>query len=97
MTYIALGISLLINLVSFFYIRWLLKAIATMQIQSNDIWNLVSEFKVHLKSVYELEMFYGDETLKSLMDHANQVTENLDEFDSILSIEEATTNDETKN
>ena len=97
MTYIALGISLLINLVSFFYIRWLLKAVAAMQIQSNDIWNLVSEFKVHLKSVYELEMFYGDETLKSLMDHANQVTENLDEFDSILSIEEATIDDETKN
>ena len=88
MTYIALTVSLIINVVSFFYIRWLLRIVASMEVQSNDIWNLISEFKIHLKSVYELEMFYGDETLKSLMDHANQVTENLDEFDSILSIEQ---------
>jgi hypothetical protein len=95
MTYAALTVSLIVNIVGFFYIRWLLRTIASMEVQSNDVWNLMSEFKVHLKSVYELEMFYGDETLKSLMDHANQVTESLDEFDSILSIEEENQDDES--
>ena len=87
MSYIFLSISLLINLLSFLYIKWLLRTVATMEIQTLDIWNLVSEFKIHLKSVYELEMFYGDETLKSLMDHANQITESLDEFESVIQAE----------
>lgn len=88
MTYLALSLSLLVNVVGLLYVRWLLNTIAKMEMQNDDIWNLVSQFKEHLKSVYELEMFYGDETLKSLMDHANQVTSNLDEFDSLLKIEQ---------
>ena len=66
MTYLALSLSLLVNVVGLLYVRWLLNTIAKMEMQNDDIWNLVSQFKEHLKSVYELEMFYGDETLKSL-------------------------------
>ena len=49
--------------------------------------NLILEFSSHLKSVYELEMFYGDETLKSLMDHASQLSINLQNLDLIINEE----------
>ncbi len=49
--------------------------------------NLILEFSSHLKSVYELEMFYGDETLKSLMDHASQLSTNLQNLDLIINEE----------
>lgn len=36
-----------------------------------DLVELLSSYKEHLRKVYGLEMFYGDETLKGLMDHTN--------------------------
>ena len=41
-------------------------------------------FRNHLNKVYELELFYGDETLKALLRHAKQMAELFDEYESIL-------------
>ena len=40
----------------------------------------------HTKEVYELEMFYGDDTLKHLMDHTRSFNEYLDTFEYIYSL-----------
>jgi|18_taG_2_1085343.scaffolds.fasta_scaffold42516_1 hypothetical protein len=40
---------------------------------------VIHNFTNHLKSVYELEMFYGDETLRHLLRHAQDLTEAFDE------------------
>jgi hypothetical protein len=55
----------------------------------NVVFN-VTQFNDHLGSIYELEMFYGDETLKSLMDHSKQVKNSLEEL--VLIIEETQDN-----
>ena len=49
---------------------------------------MVTDFAAHTKSVYELEMFYGDETLESLMRHATQLSEKLTDLDLVLNGEE---------
>ena len=49
--------------------------------------NLIVEFAEHTKSVYELEMFYGDETLKTLMVHATKLSEQLSDLDLVLNEE----------
>jgi len=36
-----------------------------------DLVELLANYKEHLRKVYGMEMFYGDETLKGLMDHTN--------------------------
>lgn len=41
---------------------------------SEDLIEMVVGFKNHLKAVYSLESFYGDETLKALMDHAGSLS-----------------------
>ena len=40
---------------------------------------MVGNYKEHLRKVYSLEMFYGDETLKMLMDHTNALVTILQE------------------
>lgn len=39
---------------------------------------------MHVKSIHELEMFYGDETLGLLMKHSKELSEKLEEIDLIL-------------
>ena len=42
---------------------------------------LVSNYQVHLKSVYEMEMFYGDETLQHLMNHTRSLSLLLEDYE----------------
>lgn len=37
-------------------------------------------FNEHLRKVYQMEMFYGDETLKTLLEHGKNLSSLLDEF-----------------
>ena len=81
-------ISLSINLLGVLYVRWLLKIIVNINREIDDVSVLMSDFRAHLKGIYELEMFYGDDTLKSLMDHASQLSDSLQEMELILNEEE---------
>ena len=49
---------------------------------------MVNAFAKHLKAVYELDMFYGDETLQGLLEHAVSFNEQLDTFEYIYSLTE---------
>ena len=40
----------------------------------------VDSFKEHLKKVYGLETFYGDQTLKSLLEHTKQLSGDVGDF-----------------
>ena len=54
------------------------------QEQNMVIYENISEYVSHLKSIYELEMFYGDETLGSLLDHGKQIMEELEGVETIF-------------
>jgi len=81
-------LSCCINLVAVFYVRWLIKTIAVINEDVESLTEMVTDFAAHTKSVYELEMFYGDETLESLMRHATQLSEKLTDLDLVLNGEE---------
>lgn len=49
---------------------------------------VILKFSEHLKSVYELEMFYGDDTLSSLMKHAKEIVQKVEELDLITENDE---------
>jgi len=80
-------LSAMINVIAIFYVRWLLKTVATINEDISNLDTMVSNFSEHTKSVYELEMFYGDETLKSLMDHARELSDRLKDLDLVLNEE----------
>lgn len=80
-------ISFCLNLLFLFYVRWLLKTVAVINEDMQNLSTIIVDFSTHVKQVYELEMFYGDETLKSLMEHARVLSEKIADIDLILNEE----------
>ena len=66
------------------YVKWLLSSLAVMNTDIANVTDIIKDFATHLKQIHELEMFYGDETLKSLIDHSNILVNTLDEIDLLL-------------
>ena len=79
--------SFLINIFGLLYVRWLLRIVATINEDMENLNVLISNFTEHTKSIFELEMFYGDETLQSLLDHARELSNRLGELDLVLNEE----------
>lgn len=77
-----------VTILLIFYVRWLLKTIEIMNEETKEVSSMIFDFAEHTKTVYELPMFYGDETLNSLLEHARAVVENINEIDFILDEEE---------
>ncbi len=74
---VILVLSILLNLFFIFYLRWLLKNYNFLSENVVSILESTENFSNHLSSLYELEMYYGDETLKNLLTHAKQVAEEI--------------------
>ena len=85
---ILLIVSFSLNVLFLFYVRWILKMYSSLVEDIYAINEVILKFSEHLKSVYELEMFYGDETLSSLMKHAKQIVEKVEELDLITENDE---------
>ena len=69
-------ISSVVNLIFLFYTRWLLKSIVIINEDVTTVSLMINDFAEHIKGVHELEMFYGDETLASLMKHSKELSHN---------------------
>ena len=52
------------------------------------LFKMVVGFRNHLSDVYELERFYGDQTLESLLRHSSDLVEVLEDFEEIYSLSE---------
>tara|TARA_R110000824_G_scaffold334002_1_gene520544 strand:+ start:1013 stop:1441 length:429 start_codon:yes stop_codon:yes gene_type:complete len=83
---IALGVSFVVNVFMFWYLRKLLSKLMFVSENLNDLVEIVKNYRNHLKQVYNLEMFYGDETLKFLMSHTNSLLEILKEYEDVYDI-----------
>ena len=79
-----LVISLLLNLFAIIYIRWLLVSVKETAETLEVLQENISQFTVHLREIYELEMFYGDETLKSLLEHGKELVEQISEIELVI-------------
>ena len=91
---ILLSISVIINIVMVLYVRWVLNNYKEVVLGLENIGNLIAEYVIHLKSVYELEMFYGDDTLSSLLEHGKQIVEKLEDIELLGENDEDNDEDE---
>jgi len=81
------GILVVLLGVSVWYIRGLL---ALMYEVTSDIQGMqdgLEEFSKHLNNVYEMEMYYGDETLKQLIHHSKDLIDNINTFKNLFETE----------
>ena len=93
MTSIILGTCLAVSVgVNFVLMRlasWQSKDLAIVSDNLGDLVEIIESYRGHLKKVYELDTFYGDETLKGLMNHTNAVRALLEQqYGDIMSITE---------
>ena len=79
-------LSVLFNILIIGYTRKVITELLSISEELGDIQEMVNSFANHVKTVYGMEMFYGDETLKSLMEHAISFNEQLETFDYIYSL-----------
>ena len=81
-------ISFLINVLLLFYARWLIKTISVINEDVENLTEMMIDFTTHTKSIYELEIYYGDDTLQSLLEHAKMLTERLQDLDLVLNVDD---------
>ena len=83
-----LFLSVCFNACVFVYARAAISRLLFVSEELGDLQNMIDAMAKHLKSVYELEMFYGDVTLEHLLNHAVSFNEQLETFEHIYSLTE---------
>tara|TARA_Y100000310_G_C20576824_1_gene760857 strand:- start:132 stop:479 length:348 start_codon:yes stop_codon:yes gene_type:complete len=95
---ILLIVSILVNIFFVSYIRFLLEQLSFVSENINSLVGSVVDLRSHLSDVYELERFYGDQTLEDLLRHASATVETLQDFEDIYTlIENEEEEDEEEN
>ena len=92
-----LTVSVILNVGLFIYARAVVVRLLAIADELWDLQQMIDSFAEHLNQVYELEMFYGDQTLESLLKHAISFNEQLETFEHIYTLtEEEVDNTETE-
>lgn len=68
------------------YIRQILKQLMFVSDNLKGLNNEVISFTSHLRSLYKMEMFYGDETIKGLVKHAMLLVEEVEKFGYVMDL-----------
>ena len=83
-----LCVSVALNIGLFVYTRAALVRLLSIADELWDLQQMVDGFAKHLNEVYELETFYGDQTLRNLLQHAVSFNEQLETFEHIYTLTE---------
>ena len=79
-------LSMTLNVCVFIYARSAISRLLYVSNELGDLKDMVDSFSNHTESVYQMEMFYGDQTLEDLMNHAQSFNEQLETFEFIYSL-----------
>ena len=80
--------SVLINIFFVWYLSRLTEMLMFFSGNLNDLLDILADFSGHIRSVYELETFYGDETLHNLLLHGEKVVQQVEKFEEIIYLTE---------
>tara|TARA_Y100000310_G_C20672271_1_gene810928 strand:- start:1386 stop:1703 length:318 start_codon:yes stop_codon:yes gene_type:complete len=78
--------SVALNALMIWYNRKAVNGLFLMTENIDVLIGLKEEYLEHLNSLYELEMFYGDSTLKGLIDHTEFMITEIKSFDKMYSL-----------
>jgi hypothetical protein len=83
-----LYLSLLINIGLIWFSRKVLSRTEESLEDLETIFSTTYDLQIHLQSIYQLETFYGDETLRGLIQHILEANEEIEEIKEKYSTEE---------
>ena len=75
--------SIIGNYLAFWYLRKVLPRLFYTSQNLEDLPTLIVYYRQHLKSVYEMELYYGDETIKHLLSHTSSLEKILEDFEDV--------------
>jgi len=79
--------SIAANIIIFRLALWQSRELADISDGLGDLVEIIENYRNHLRDVYQLDSFYGDETLESLMTHTNAVRDLLEEqYGNVINI-----------
>ena len=81
---IALVASVGINIFGFWYIRDILGRLTWISQNIDDIARVIAIYQGHLKAIYRLEQFYGDEEIKGVLEHTRRISEVLEDYQTAV-------------
>jgi len=85
---IALFLSILGNLFGVWYIRKLLAKVLFVSQNLTDLVDLLGTYRNHLQRLFQLEMYYGDETMAFLIKHTRSLLDVLEDYSDIYKLTE---------
>tara|TARA_R100000005_G_C4870027_1_gene126995 strand:- start:37 stop:360 length:324 start_codon:yes stop_codon:yes gene_type:complete len=101
-TIVLLSLLLLLSLALNVFCIWVNRQVVAklFYVSDNigDTMGIIQEYQEHLESLYEMEMFYGDDTLQGLIEHTKFIIDEIKGFEEIYSLtvdEENVDDDET--
>ncbi len=83
-----LALSVVINILLLWYVREMLSKLLPI---SDNMGNLVEDlasYQNHLEQLYEMEMYYGEPSLKNLIVHSREIIEHVKEFNGVYNLTE---------
>ena len=83
---LVLALSLVVNVFLFWFARKSSSRLTIVASNIDEIMGAIENFESHLETIYEMETFYGDETLHSVLMHAKGITEFLSEFEDVYEL-----------
>jgi len=83
---VAMSASLLVNVFLIWYIVKLVRELVSVSSTLEELFLDIRSFSNHLKAIYELETFYGDQTLENLLSHAKALTEEFIKYESVFDL-----------
>jgi|TARA_R110000822_G_scaffold160404_1_gene300585 hypothetical protein len=81
-----LALSLVANVILFWFARTSSRKLTIVASNIDEIMNAIENFENHLETIYEMETFYGDETLQSVLNHAKGIKDFLSGFEDIYEL-----------
>jgi hypothetical protein len=82
---IILAISILANVLLWWYLRDRIVKIFTASEEVSEIFSMIDAYEEHLQSVYEMPTFYGDSTLQGLLEHTKEMVGFLKKYEEVYS------------
>ena len=84
---LVLVVSAIANVMLFRLAMWQSKDLTLVSDNIGDLVEIIENYRNHLRDVYQLDSFYGDETLEGLMTHTNAIRTILEEqYGDVISI-----------
>ena len=72
--------SMTVNIIFVWYTRKLLNYLEMTNDEARTVLASVADYETHLSDVYNREIFYGDATLESLLEHTNQIADQVQNY-----------------